>query len=121
MRRVSKKRARRLSEVEGFRAALRMEIGRCERCGKRQVILHEIARGCDRQRSLDKRYAILGLCDPGCHQVVGDWPRAKQLALLLIRRPYDFDLPSYQALISRKHPDIDEVLLWVDILQGELP
>lgn len=120
MRRVSKKRQILISKVKPFRDQFRMELGRCEYCGSRRLVLHEIARGCDRARALDKRYAILGLCDPGCHQLVGGWPRAKQLALLYIRRPYDWDLPAYHALIARKSPDLSEVLDWVEILMKEL-
>lgn len=120
MRRVSKKRAKRLSEVKVFREQLRLEIGRCELCRRSRVVLHEISRGPDRSRSLDKRCCILGLCDPGCHQVVERWPRAKQLALLYLRRPYDFNLPLYHATIARVAPDMSEVLDWVEILMEEL-
>ena len=120
MRRVSKKRRALLSKINPWREQFKLELGRCEYCGKRRLVLHEIARGCDRSRALDKRYALLGLCDPGCHQRVGDWPRAKQLALLYMRRPYDFDLPSYHALIARKTPDLSEVLDWVEVLMEEL-
>lgn len=120
MRRVSKKRQKRLSEVKVFRENLRFEIKWCERCGRLGVVLHEISRGPDRARSLDQRCAILGVCDPGCHQVVERWPRAKQLALLYMRRPYDFDLPRYHAIIGRITPDQEEVLEWVEPLMEEL-
>jgi hypothetical protein len=120
MKRVSSRRRKRISEVAPFREAFKLE-GPCERCGgRRHLIIHEIARGCDRSKALDKRYAILRLCDPGCHQIVGAWPRSKQLCLMYCKRPYDFDLPKYHALIARRHPDLAEVLEWVEPLMEEL-
>lgn len=122
MRRMSKKRRARLKEVAQFRQDFRAELGKCEWCQKKKPILHEIARGtADRKKALDARYAILGLCDPGCHQIVGEWPRAKQLALLLLRRPKDFDLPAFHAMCDRNWPQIEDVLSWAEQLQGELP
>jgi hypothetical protein len=122
MRRVSKKRRKLLAEVGPIREQLRLELGArgCERCGKTQGVLHEISRGPDRSRSLTIRGCLLFLCDPGCHQTVGAWPRAKQLALVLLRRPAHFDLPNYWAIIHRRTPDLEEVLAWVPILKQEL-
>lgn len=110
MRRFSLKRQKLNRQVEKFRAAFRAELKVCEWCQKKKPVLHEIARGtADRKKAMDKRYAILGLCDPGCHQGVGLWPRAKQLALLALRRPHDFDLEAYWQLIRRRTPDQEEV------------
>lgn len=105
LRPISKKRAKRLAEVREFREAFRRRVHVCEGCCVKYwhcCAVHEIARGCDRQKALDKPYAILLLCDPGCHQTVGSWPRAKQLALLKLRRPADFDLAGYNALVGRQ-------------------
>ena len=120
MRRVSPKRQRLLKIVGPIREAIRRELQLCEYCRKRSPILHEISRGGTRKASLDKRFAILGLCHPACHELVGGWCRAKQLALLLIRRPQDFDLKAYWELIRRRTPDIEEVLEWRDKLMEEL-
>ena len=121
MRRVSLKRQKLLRKVGPIRDAFRVELAICERCLRRSPILHEIARGCTRSQSLTARFAILGLCDPGCHQIVGEWPRARQLALVRLRRPNDFDLEAYWELIRRRSPDLDEVMFWVEKLKEELP
>lgn len=122
MRRVSLKRRKLLSEALPWREAYKLEIGKCECCGKRRgLIVHEIARGtADRKKAMATRFATLVLCDPGCHQTVGSWSRAKQLCLLYVRRPYDFDLPKYHALIARVHPELGEVLDWIDTLLEEI-
>ncbi len=111
MRRFSLKRQKRNREVKQFRDDFRKEIKLCEHCQKRPVqAIHEIARGSHRQKALDKRYAILRLCDPGCHQEVGGWPICKQLALLALRRPNDYDLDAYWQLTSRRFPEFKDVL-----------
>ena len=120
MRRVSLKRQRLLRKVGPIRAAFADELKTCEWCRKRRPIIHEIARGSTRVQALTARFATLGLCHPQCHDLVGSWCRAKQLALLLIWRPMDFDLEAYWNLIRRRTPDIEEVLEWRDKLLEEL-
>lgn len=120
MKRISPKRRKRISEVAPFREAFKLEVGCCERCRKRRHLdVHEIARGCDRSKALDKRYALLVLCRE-CHDHMDHWSRAKQLCLLYIRRPYDFDLGRYHVLICRRTPEMGEVLAWVEHLMEEL-
>jgi hypothetical protein len=122
MRRFSPKRRKRISEVAPFREAFKLEVGRCELCGKRRgLVIHEIARGqADRQKALDKRYAILVLCDPGCHQKMDRLSRAHQLCLLYCRRPYDFDLNAYQILTCRRYPDLGDVMDLVETVMEEM-
>lgn len=120
MKRFSSRRRARLTEVAPFREAFKLEIGRCERCSKRRHLdVHEIARGIHRQAALDKRYALLCLCRT-CHDHVGVWGRAKQLAVLYVRRPYDFDLSAFHALTGRVFPDLGDVMEWVEPLMDEL-
>ena len=119
MKRISNKRRQRNSSVAPFREAFRLEIGQCELCGKRRHLdIHEISRGPDRSKSLDKRYAILCL-GRECHDEMGNWSRAKQLCLLFIARPFDYSLCKYHALIARKHPDHGDVLDLVETIQEE--
>tara|TARA_Y100000361_G_scaffold142900_1_gene149385 strand:+ start:635 stop:1186 length:552 start_codon:yes stop_codon:yes gene_type:complete len=95
------------------------EVGKCENCGRSpghrkgvmpqlaQLCVHEIANGANRLRALDKRWATLVLCyqcNGGPFNWKGDWPEARQLALLLWRRPQDFDLKAYNYLINPNAP-----------------
>ena len=119
IKRISNRRRKRLSEVAPFREAFKLEIGCCELCGKRRHLdIHEISRGADRSKSLDKRYAILCLCRT-CHDEMDNWSRAKQLCLLWIARPYDFSLDKYHILICRRHPDLGDVLAMVEEVAEE--
>jgi hypothetical protein len=119
MRRVSKKRAKLNKVAKAWREAFQEELRVCEWCLKRRPIIHEIARGtANRRKAFITRFATLGLCDPGCHQEVGLWPPAKQLALLRLRRPADFCLPSYWALTARRWPYEEEVQAFYDQLKS---
>ena len=119
MKRISNKRRRLISSVAPFREAFRLEIGQCELCGKRRHLdIHEISRGPNRSKSLDKRYAIMCLCRE-CHDEMGNWSRAKQLCLLYVARPYDFSLDKYHILIARCHPDIGDILDLVETVHEE--
>lgn len=116
MRTCSTKLAARLDEVRGPRLAFAKRVGWCEGCCRPRrrwdrCAVHEVARGPDRSKAQDKAYATLLLCDPGCHQTVGEWPRAKQIALLKLRRPKDYDLDAYNALVGRQIGE-DEVDYW---------
>lgn len=86
-------------------------VGACERCGSCVgLCVHEIARGiADRKKAQDKGYATLVLCDPGCHQIVGEWTRAAQLALLYLRRPGEYDLEAYYRIVARRWPSQEDV------------
>jgi hypothetical protein len=63
--------------ADEWRSAFKRTVERCEWCDKPGNAVHEIPRANLR---------------PGCHQIVGNWPKAKQAALLYLRRPGDYDL-----------------------------
>ena len=115
MRRASKKTAARIAECADFRAQLKREVGHCELCGHDPhwvrpgsiawaLHTHEIARGPNRQKALDKRFALLVLCYR-CHmeRIHGneEWPESRQLAVLKRSRPSDYDLAAYNTLVGR--------------------
>lgn len=107
MRRVSKLARKRQRGAAGFRKELIASVGKCEVCGRRrQLSCHEIAGGPDRQKALDKAYAILVLCWT-CNQGMEDrsvWPQARQLALLRHSRPNDYDLVAFNFLVNPRAP-----------------
>jgi len=122
MRPISPKTAARLADCRDWRKALVREVGRCELCGHdpRRVRpggiawalhVHEIARGRNRQKALDKRYAVLVVCWR-CHEERlssrAAWPEARQLAALKRSRPFDYDLEAYNRLVSRGPERITE-------------
>ena len=78
---------------------------------------HEIARGKNRQKALDKPFALLIICSWCNCQVVtsaAEWPEARQLALLRRKSPGDFGLAAYNALVGQG-PDritMEEVDQW---------
>jgi len=84
------------------------------------LAVHEIASGPDRQKALDKPFAVLVLCwacNSGPFQNRGKWPESRQLALLARRRPATFDLTAYLELTSpraMKRIEIHEVLQWME-------
>ena len=120
MRRVSKKRAKLNKVAKEWREEFAMELKVCEWCRKRKPIIHEIARGSGhRLKAMVTRYATLALCDPGCHQEVGLWPRSKQLALLMLRRPSDFDLEAYYRLVARRWPYEEDILACYEELKND--
>jgi DNA-binding transcriptional regulator YiaG len=85
-----------------------------------KLAVHEIASGPDRQKALDKPYAVLVLCwecNSGPFQNRGEWPESRQLALLAKRRPKDFNLQAYLELTSpraMRRIEIHEVLEWFE-------
>lgn len=129
MRHYTQKRRNRNDAVRETRRNLVREVGRCEICGHDParvkpgnvawaLHVHEIARGPNREKALDQRYAVLVLCWR-CHveRVHGDedWPEARQLAVLKRRRPEDYDLAAYNTLIGRGPYRITEegVAQWI--------
>jgi len=70
--------------------------------------VHEVANGPNREKALDKPYAILVLCTNCNHQEVEDkrkWPQARQLAVLLRSRPNDYDLVAFNRLVNPNAPN----------------
>ncbi len=130
MRRVSEKTAARVAACQVFRELLVQEVGCCEICGHDPLTIrpgnirwnlycHEIARGADRLKALDKRFAILVVCHH-CHMEwlddAKEWPEAHQLASLKKSRPEDYDLTAYLRLKNPNAPAAitqDEVDAWL--------
>lgn len=107
MKRISDKARRRYAEAKPIREALRSEVQRCEVSGAVGPFdVHEICRGVNRSKALDKRFALLVVCR-AAHEELGSaskWPEARQLAVLAERRLFDFDLKAYLELTSPKAP-----------------
>ena len=133
MRQYTKKRAKRNRECREWRRQLIARVGRCEICGycpayRRllgwelySLVVHEIARGPNREKAQDKRYATLVICG-ACHEdkvsSKKEWPEARQLAALKRSRLADYDLAAYNALVGRGPDRIteSEVDTWTDSL-----
>lgn len=61
-----------------------------------------------RQKSLDKPFATLVLCwkcNGTDFEDKGEWPQARQLALLKIRRPEAYDLVAFNEHVNPKAPN----------------
>lgn len=106
MKSMSDKARKRYAEAKPVRDGLRDSVGRCELCNlpRQQLDVHEISRGVNRQKSLDKLFALLVVCRP-CHDLLGsakEWPETRQLALLAEKRLRDWDLDAYLQLTSPK-------------------
>lgn len=103
MKRMSDKARKRYDEARPIREALRSEVHGCEICGYVGPFdIHEVCRGVNRSKALDKRFALLVVCRR-CHEELGSasqWPQARQLAVLAECRLFDFDLKSYLELTS---------------------
>jgi hypothetical protein len=110
MRRISSKRQARQAEAKPFRDDLIQRVGRCEYCHEKpprvRLCVHEVANGPNRQKALDKPYAVLVLCW-GCNGLAtdkGTWSEAAQLKCLKESRPEDYDLAAYNHLINPRAP-----------------
>lgn len=101
-----------LTALRPFREAFRKELERCELCRRGSPQLHEIAQGYGKRvKALGDRSLIVGLCS-GCHRRVhsmGLKGKVLCLALLLLRRPQDFNLPNFWSVNGRVWPDPEEV------------
>lgn len=122
-----------MDEVRGIRRALIEAHPSCMICGHSprrpwrdkprecsQLCCHEIANGNNRDKALDKPYAILVLCSYcNCHSVTDKsvWPESRQLAVLQQRSPSNYDLQAYNALVNPRAPmriEESEVTTWRD-------
>lgn len=123
--------------IRKWREAFRREIGRCELCGHHPrnpwrdkpmqcsvLTVNEIARGNGRRgKSLTYRGGVLCTCW-WCNSVTFDdasvWPIARQLALLKVRRPDDYDVEGFAKLIRPTAPqwvtDAD-VSVWLPTIE----
>lgn len=121
LRSYSKKRRQRETSASEFRRTLvAIETG-CWICGSSPLHphrgrpkdcstldCHEIANGVNRQKALDKPFAILILCRFCNGHIVTDksaWPEARQLSLLRTKRPERFDLAAYNRLVNERAPN----------------
>lgn len=95
MKRISDKRRALLKRVKPFRDRYLASRLTCEVCLHRTPIeVHEICGGPDREKSLDKEFAVLAVCRP-CHEALHDrrrWPPSRQLGLKVLRSPELFGL-----------------------------
>lgn len=138
MRRVSIKRKRLVDQARPLREALIRKHGECMVCGRgpgnpyrdrpiqcSQLCVHEIANGRNRARALDKPYACLVVCwycNAGQLENKRLWPEARQLALLRLKSPGDYNLQAYNALVSPKSPKRitqEEVDRWTEKLASQ--
>lgn len=119
LRRQSAKHRQRADECRDIRRELVLSVGRCEMCGHDptnhkagaiawRLDAHEIANGPNRQKALDKPFALLVLCwlcnsEEATNKTV--WPEARQLALLKTKRPWDYNLADYNALVNPRAPN----------------
>lgn len=115
---MSRKRSELMREVAPIRTTLIDEVGKCEICGASpdrprrqpelsQLCCHEISNGPNRWKSLGKRYCLLVLCWH-CNQEVCNkklWPEARQLSILKWRRPEDYSLVCYNAVVNERAPN----------------
>lgn len=108
MKRMIDKARKRNNEAKPIREALRSEVQRCEISGAVGPFdVHEICRGVNRSKALDKRFALL-VVSRLSHEALGSakaWPEARQLAVLAERRLFDFDLKAYLELTSPRAPN----------------
>jgi len=109
---ASRKRAALNRSARDWRRDFAQGVGACDLCRvvSLDVVCHEIARA-NRPAAFTCPACILVLCDP-CHREVHDqprvWSKARQLAFLLRRREWAFDLVRYNA-VAIKRVSIEDV------------
>jgi excisionase family DNA binding protein len=126
MKRMSDKARKRYLEAKPIRdKLLRESLSVCEVCKKCSPMypldVHEISRGVNRQKSLDKPFALLVVCR-WCHEELGsakEWPEARQLAVLAESRLCDWDLTAYLELTSPRAPKRIELHEVVKFMKDE--
>ena len=127
LRRKSKKRAALDRKADPWREAFVRTVGQCELCNRDlsyELHCHEISAGtASKRKSLMEPSCILVLCNvthrhnkPSCHREVQLWPRSKQLALLYLRRPGDFDLAKFHEIVAMRDPDMADIDGWIRVL-----
>ena len=127
LRQTSKKTARRKRSTTPFRIAFLKSLAGCEYCGRQtpanELAPHEIAGGPDRPKALDKAFAMLGLCQLNCHDIVQQESKARQLARLYLSRPQDLDVVAFNRLRGKADGAItlEEVLAEAELIQECAP
>jgi hypothetical protein len=102
------------AEAQTVRRQLKLDVARCEFCGRRNhgLQVHEILRGSGlRLKTLDELCSVLVLCN-ACHDLMGGRHPSEQLAILKRSRDHDFCLARYYDLAGRKYPDERDIDLW---------
>lgn len=107
LRQMSDKRRKRIEEVREFRENLILEVGTCEVCNGTSSLsslcVHEISNGPLREKSLDKPFAVLVVCEYCNLYDLMDkslWPWDRQLAALKVVAPDRFDLHAFNQHIK---------------------
>lgn len=133
MRRVSAKTKRLIEKSRGFRADLVESVGSCELCGTsplrpkhglpslNQLCCHEILNGPLRQKVLMEPSCLIVACWK-CNQnelnQKGEWPLARQLAIIKRKAPERYDRERVLLLRNENAPrfvEEHEVDEWVKI------
>ena len=125
---VSAKRRARMDEVREFRRELVSKVGRCERCLYKprprdlyvSLHCHEILNGPLREKTLDEPAALIVACwncNSGPLNSKGDYPLARQLAIIKRFAPDRYDLEHVLHLRNPKAPSYvteEEVDAWIE-------
>jgi hypothetical protein len=112
MRRNTPKRAAINRAADKWRKEFLSTISRCEYCGKHgNLCLHEISRGCHRQKALTAPYAVLAVHHPVCHDAVSRETIERQLARMYLMDASRFDLVAFNRLRGRS----DTAIVFADL------
>lgn len=87
---------------------------RCEWCCRwLRTEEHHIAQGCDRRAALDNPACIIWLCRE-CHDKIQGIRDSRMigLAILMVRRPADFNLAEFYRVTKRRWPQKRDVDMW---------
>ena len=108
IKRQSKKFRDRAKESKPIRDELIRETGKCQLCGsRRELSCHEILRGGLRQKVLNEPSCLIVACwgcNSGPLNRQGEWPLARQLALILETAPERYDLARVMFLRNPNAP-----------------
>jgi hypothetical protein len=109
VRRISKRRQERQDDVRDKREGWVREAGACMVCGsKRDLACHEILNGPLRAKTLDEPCSLLVVCwscNSGPLNRKGEWPVARQLAVLKRKAPHYYDIVRFNWLRNPNAPN----------------
>lgn len=110
--RMSATQRKRIAEAKPVRDALKEKYPWCWVCGSRKnLTVHEIAKGSHRTKALDQSYALLVACwdcNSGPLEDAAKWPLAKQLACLMRVAPTNYDILAFNRLRGRRDTAIEQ-------------
>lgn len=122
---TSKKTRAQKKAIQDWRDEFVRIVGQCELCNRNySLFCHEISRGVNRSASLNEPACILVLCNAphgikqSCHGEVGLWAPAKQMALLYLRRPGDYNLERFCEVVKQRPFEQSDVDGWIVVLTG---